>query len=86
MTKPETDAEFLERALNDVESVLSGTDLRKLKALADRGAKIPDDPTDAMIDAGIDVSWHQSVSRIYRAMLTTALKDTDNKENTNEHA
>ena len=56
MTKPETDAEFLKRivahrAAHGVVGWLE-TDWPRLLRLAERGAKVPDEPTEEMINAG----------------------------------
>ncbi len=48
----ETDAEFITRCKYGVYNGLPLKDADRLLALATRGAKIPDEPTEEMIEAG----------------------------------
>jgi hypothetical protein len=58
--------------------LMSPTDADLLLSLARRGAAIPDEPTEAMVDVGYAArthTWPQDVTIIYRAMLSRALKE-----------
>lgn len=74
--------EFLDR-MEKVEwfSEIGWDDLERLIALARRGAAVPDEPSDEMIEAGMSktgIYSHESFWKVaYRAMIQAALKDTE---------
>jgi hypothetical protein len=84
----ETDEDFLERVINKLmlQRGLKLDDILRLSALARRGAAIPDEPTEAMLNAELGLRpWDNLPSYesrrdlrpyIYRAMLSTALKES----------
>jgi hypothetical protein len=63
--------------IDGYECTLSGNEMKTILTLIDYLAQIvsgemvvvPRDPTEKMIDAGVDASWKQSVSHIYLAMI-----------------
>lgn len=92
MSETETTEAFLKRVNDtwDNGGKISAYDEGCLLRLARRGAAVPDEPTEAMIEAlhdriehyaecGLSFIEEYSLAPAYRAMLATALKDTTNE-------